>query len=41
MVPFSSTKVYADAIKKGLIKKDVWQEFAANPVKDFEIPIYE
>jgi len=40
-MPFPSTKVYADALEKGFIKKDVWREFAKNPVSDFEIPVYE
>ena len=40
-MPFPSTKVYADALAKGFIKKDVWQEFARHPVSDFEIPVYE
>jgi len=41
LMPFPSTKVYADALEKGFIKKDVWREFAKNPVSDFEIPVYE
>jgi len=41
LMPFPSTKVYADALEKGYIKKDVWREFARQPVSDFEIPVYE
>lgn len=40
MMPFPSTKVYADALEKEIIKKDVWKEFAKKPVHDFQIPIY-
>jgi radical SAM superfamily enzyme YgiQ (UPF0313 family) len=40
LMPFPSTKVYADALESGLIKKDVWKEFAVKPVHDFQIPIY-
>ncbi|MCJ7692898.1 MAG: B12-binding domain-containing radical SAM protein [Sedimentisphaerales bacterium] len=41
LMPFPSTKVYADALQKGFIKRDFWREFARNPVSDFEIPVYE
>lgn len=41
LMPFPSTKVYADAIEKEFITKDVWKEFAQKPVHDFQIPIYE
>jgi anaerobic magnesium-protoporphyrin IX monomethyl ester cyclase len=41
LMPFPSTQVYADALAKGLIKKDVWREFARHPVSNFEIPVYE
>jgi len=41
LMPFPSTKVYADALERGFIKKDVWKEFAEKPVHDFQIPIYE
>ncbi len=41
LMPFPSTKVYADALAKGFIRKDVWREFARSPVSDFEIPVYE
>ena len=41
LMPFPSTRVYADALERGLIKKDVWKEFAERPVHDFQIPIYE
>ena len=41
LMPFPSTKVYADALEKEYIKKDVWREFASSPVSDFEIPVYE
>ena len=41
LMPFPSTKVYDDALEKGLIKKDVWREFSKKPVHDFQIPIYD
>jgi len=40
LMPFPSTEVYADALEKGFIEKDVWREFARKPVHDFQIPIY-
>ncbi|MHC4122209.1 MAG: hypothetical protein ACYSSI_01445, partial [Planctomycetota bacterium] len=39
--PFPATEVYQEALDRGLIKSDVWREFAANPVSDFQIPVYE
>jgi radical SAM superfamily enzyme YgiQ (UPF0313 family) len=41
LMPYPSTTVYYDALANKIIKKDVWREFAKNPVSDFEIPLYE
>ncbi len=41
LMPFPATAVYQEAMEKGLIKGDVWREFAKNPRSDFEIPVYE
>ncbi len=40
LMPFPSTKVYADALELGLVKGDVWRQFARKPVSEFEIPVY-
>lgn len=38
---FPATPVYALAIEKGIIPKDLWQEFAKNPALDFTPPVWE
>jgi len=38
---FPATPVYALALEKGLIKRDLWQEFAKNPQPGFAPPIWE
>lgn len=40
LTPFPGTKIYDMALKEGVIKSDVWREFAANPSVDFVPPIY-
>jgi radical SAM superfamily enzyme YgiQ (UPF0313 family) len=41
LTPFPGTKVYYDGLKKGIIKKDHWQEFAENPTSDFVSPHWD
>lgn len=38
---FPATPVYALALEKGIIAKDLWQEFAKKPSRDFSPPIWE
>jgi len=33
--PYPATVLYDNALKKGIIKKDIWQEFAKKPTKKF------
>jgi len=40
LTPFPGTKIYEMALSEGVIKSDVWREFAANPSSDFVPPIY-
>ncbi|HII71281.1 TPA: radical SAM protein [Candidatus Woesearchaeota archaeon] len=39
--PFPGTELYFMGLKEGLIKKDVWREFARNPTSDFVPPLWE
>jgi anaerobic magnesium-protoporphyrin IX monomethyl ester cyclase len=38
LTPFPATRIYADALNRGIITNDVWREFAENPDKDFVPP---
>jgi anaerobic magnesium-protoporphyrin IX monomethyl ester cyclase len=38
---FPATPVYALAREKGILSRDVWKEFAANPRPEFSPPIWE
>jgi radical SAM superfamily enzyme YgiQ (UPF0313 family) len=38
LTPFPGTKIYLDGLKSGIIIKDYWREFAANPTPDFIPP---
>ncbi|MFA5029371.1 MAG: radical SAM protein [Patescibacteria group bacterium] len=38
---YPATDAYLRALKAGLVKKDVWQEFAAAPSADFKPPLWE
>jgi hypothetical protein len=38
LTPFPGTKIYHDGLAKGIIKRDYWKEFAANPRSDFVSP---
>jgi 2-polyprenyl-3-methyl-5-hydroxy-6-metoxy-1,4-benzoquinol methylase len=39
--PYPATKAYLIGLEQGIIKRDIWQEFAANPREDFELPFWE
>ena len=41
LIPFPGTPLYADALARGIIKQDVWAEFAASPSADFVPPLWE
>lgn len=41
LIPFPGTPLYAEALSYGVIKRDVWAEFAANPTPDFAPPLWE
>jgi radical SAM superfamily enzyme YgiQ (UPF0313 family) len=41
LIPFPGTPLYADALSYGIIKRDVWAEFAGNPTPDFAPPLWE
>ena len=38
LTPFPGTKVYAEALERGIIERDVWREFATDPSPDFVPP---
>lgn len=38
LTPFPGTQIYFDALRRGIIERDVWREFAANPSPDFQPP---
>ena len=38
---FPATPVYALALEKGIVQRDLWREFAKNPQPDFQPPIWE
>jgi radical SAM superfamily enzyme YgiQ (UPF0313 family) len=39
--PYPGTQIYKEGLKRGIIKKDVWKEFAENPYEGFELPVWE
>jgi len=39
--PYPGTEFYCLGLEKGIIKKDVWKEFAQNPKEGFKIPVWE
>jgi radical SAM superfamily enzyme YgiQ (UPF0313 family) len=41
LTPFPGTTIYHDGLAKGIIKKDYWKEFAANPRSDFVSPHWD
>lgn len=38
--PFPGTDLYKLALQRGVIKEDVWREFAKNPTRDFKAPLW-
>jgi radical SAM superfamily enzyme YgiQ (UPF0313 family) len=38
LTPFPGTRIYFDGLKKGIIKRDYWKEFARSPRSDFVPP---
>jgi len=41
MTPFPATELYLMGLREGVIKSDVWLDFAKNPQKDFTPPLWE
>jgi radical SAM superfamily enzyme YgiQ (UPF0313 family) len=41
LTPFPATDLYLKGIAEGIIKKDYWREFSANPQADFDPPAWE
>ena len=39
--PFPATELYQMGLNEGILKADVWKEFAKNPTKDFKPPLWE
>jgi len=39
--PYPGTELYYLGLEKGIIKKDIWREFAENPEKEFKVPLWE
>lgn len=39
--PYPGTEIYFKGLEDGIIEKDVWREFAADPKPGFELPVWE
>jgi len=39
--PYPATGLYARGLEEGIIKNDVWREFARNPDECFKVPVWE
>ncbi len=39
--PYPGTEIYARGLESGVIKEDVWGNFAADPRPGFELPVWE
>ena len=39
--PYPGTELYREGLEKGIIKRDVWREFAVNPDNNFVPPRWE
>jgi radical SAM superfamily enzyme YgiQ (UPF0313 family) len=39
--PYPGTEIYERGLREGVIARDVWREFARNPVDGFELPVWE
>jgi anaerobic magnesium-protoporphyrin IX monomethyl ester cyclase len=40
LTPFPGTQIYKDGLARGIIQRDLWREFAANPGVDFIPPFW-
>ena len=38
LAPLAETPYYYELLKSGVLDRDYWAEFCANPVRDFEMP---
>jgi radical SAM superfamily enzyme YgiQ (UPF0313 family) len=41
MTPYPSTQLYSMGLAKGILKRDYWKEYAAQPSKEFVTPVWE
>ncbi len=39
--PYPATEIYNEGLSRGVIKEDVWRNFALNPKPGFELPVWE
>lgn len=39
--PYPATETYFEGLKSGILRKDVWKEFATRPTEDFDLPFWE
>jgi anaerobic magnesium-protoporphyrin IX monomethyl ester cyclase len=39
--PYPGTEIYNRGLESGIIKKDVWREFASDPRAGYELPVWE
>ncbi|MBN1609747.1 MAG: radical SAM protein [Polyangiaceae bacterium] len=39
--PYPGTGIYAQGLERGIIRRDVWGEFARDPRAGFELPVWE
>ncbi len=40
-MPLPHTKLYQEALERGIIKEDYWQQFAKNPTQQFKVKYWE
>ena len=39
--PYPATEIYMEGLSRGIIKEDVWRNFARNPEAKYELPFWE
>lgn len=39
--PYPGTEIYAEGLKSGVIKQDVWRRFSLDPRDGYELPVWE
>lgn len=39
--PYPGTEIYLDGLERGILKEDVWGNFAKDPKPGFELPVWE